>query len=133
MILNRLQICLLIHQTLQFTRIINLNLRNPPITLSTLIDGLGLVTQHGITINHFSGHGRQNIRGGFYGFDSADGLAGCDFEVCGGEFDVDDVTEGFGGVFGDADCCCRSRELDSEGKDINLSSKGKKGGIEVIV
>lgn len=105
MVLNTLQIRLLIHQRLQFTGIINLNLRNPPITLGTLVNGLGLITQHRITINHFPGDGRQHIGSRFYGFDGADGLAGCDFEVGGGEFDVDDVTEGFGGVFGYADCC----------------------------
>lgn len=133
MILNRLQVRLLIQQTLQFTGIINLNLGNPSITLRTFVDGLGLVAQHGITINHFSGDGGQNIRGRFYGFDGTDGLAGCDFEVCGGKLDVDDVTEGFGGVFGDADCCCERSEIRFRGKRYFVFAKGRKVGIEVIL
>lgn len=126
MILNRLQVRLLIQQTLQFTGIINLNLGNPSITLRTFVDGLGLVTQHGITINHFSGDGGQHIRCRFYGFDGTDRLAGCNFEVCGGKFDVDDVTEGFGGVFGDADCCYEDGRSDSEGNNILCLRKGER-------
>lgn len=133
MILNRLQIRLLIHQTLQFTGISNLNLGNPSITLRALIDSLGLVTQHSISVNHLSGDGRQNIRGRLYRFDGADGFAGCDLEIGGREFDVYDVTEGFGGVVGDADCCWKFKLLDSEGKDISFLPEWKRRQIEGIV
>lgn len=54
MILNTFQISLLIQQSVQLARIIDLNLSNPALTLGTLIDYLGLIAQDGIAIHNLS-------------------------------------------------------------------------------
>jgi len=119
-ILRKLPIPLPIHQRIHLRRIANLNLRQPPLALGTLVDHARLVLQHTVRFDDLAADGGHDVRGGFDGFDGADGFAGGDFEVEGRELDVDDIAEGFGGVGGDADRACRARELSRTAECIVL-------------
>lgn len=104
-------ILLLTHQPLQFPLITNLNFSKPPLPLRPLIYHPRLFSQHLVRRCDRARDGTEDVRGGFDGFDGADGVAFGDFGAGGGEFDVDYVAEGFGGVGCYADCAWGGREL----------------------
>lgn len=102
-LLRKLPIPLPIHQLLHLTRITNRNLRQPALTLWTLIYRRRLLFEHIIRLYDGAGDGGHDVGGGFDRFDGADGVALVDFQVDCREFDEDNVAEGFGGVGGYAD------------------------------
>ena len=108
-ILSERLVRLRIHEVVHFRRVGNLYLREPAVGFGALVDGVGLVLQHAVRFHDLAADGGHDVGRALDGLDGADGLAGVDFEVEGGEFDVDDVAEGFGGVGGHADCAWRFR------------------------
>lgn len=99
-------ILLLTHQPLQLTLILNLDLREPTLPLGPLIYDARFLAQHVVRLRDRARDGTEDVGGGFDGFYGADGVAFGDFGAGGGEFDVDYVAEGFGGVGCYADCAC---------------------------
>lgn len=99
-LLSKLPIPLPIQQPLQLLDIAQLNLRQPPVALWTLVDGARCVFQHAVGFDDLSGNGGHDVGGGFDGLDGAHGVAFGYGEVEGGELDEDDVAEGGGGVGG---------------------------------
>lgn len=105
-LLHLSQIHLLLHQTLQLSRIRKLDLGKPSLLLRTLIDDLGRLFQLRVSLNDLACHGAEDVRSGLDGLDSPDGLARGDVGVDGGQFYKDDVTQRVGGVFSYANGCC---------------------------
>jgi hypothetical protein len=105
-ILGERLVRLRIHQAVNLRRISNLNLRQPAVRFGALVDGTGLVLEHAVRFHNLAADGCHDVRSALDGLDGADGLAGVDFEVEGGQLDVDNVAEGFCCVGGDADCAC---------------------------
>lgn len=91
----------LVHQAVNLGLVGDLDLGQPAIALGTLVDGAGAVLEHAVGLDNGSRDGRHDVRGRLYGFDGADAVAGADFEVDGGQFYKDDVTESMGCVGGD--------------------------------
>lgn len=57
----------------------NLNLGNPGVLLSALVDELRIVLEDRVTLDNLSGDRGENIGGRFDGFDSSNRFAGTDF------------------------------------------------------
>ena len=104
--INGLLVGLRIQQPLKLRSIVDLDLRDPGITLRAVIDGLGLVIQEGVTLQHLSGHRGEDIGSGLDRFHSSDGLACADFQVRLGQLNEDDIAKGVGGVLGDSNLSC---------------------------
>lgn len=99
----------LIKQRIKLSNISDLNLSNPALTLGTLVDGLSLILEDAVCLDDLAGDRGEDVGSRFDGLDSADGLAGDDLEVDLGKLNVDDITQGVGGVVGDTDLGCRER------------------------
>lgn len=95
---RKLSIRNIIHQLPQLRPILNLDPRNPPLTLRPVVNSARLLLQKLIRPYDLPRHGCHDIRCGLDRLHRADGVAGADFEVEGGEFDEDDVAEVFGCV-----------------------------------
>lgn len=102
-VLGECLVRLRVHEAVNLRRVGNLDLRKPTVGLGALVDGAGLVLQHAVGLHDLSSDGCHDVRRALDGLDGANGLAGVDFKVDGGQLNVDDVTEGFGGVCGYAD------------------------------
>jgi hypothetical protein len=81
----------------------NTNLSNPRLALGILVDVARLGLEIRVDLGHGAGDGCQDVRGGLDRLDGANCVALADLEINLGQFDVDDVAEGLGGVFGDAE------------------------------
>lgn len=104
--INGLLVGLRVQQPFKLRSIVDLDLCNPGITLRALVDGLGLVIQEGVTLQHLSGHRGEDIGSGLDRFHSSDGLACADFQVRLGQLNEDDIAKGVGGVLGDTNLSC---------------------------
>jgi hypothetical protein len=93
----------LIKELFELCSIGNLNFSNPALTLGALVDGLSLILENAVTADDLAGDRREDIGSGLDGLDSSDGLTSRDLKVFLGELDVDNITQGVGGVIGDAD------------------------------
>lgn len=98
------------HQSIKLlqARLINLDLGEPTTTsriiLRHLVNDRRLLLERRVDHGNLALDGTVDVGGGLDGLDGADGIASRHPVTVGlGELDVDDVTEGFGGVFGDAD------------------------------
>lgn len=98
-------------QRLDLRRRRYLDLSQPALSFRALVDNRRLILQHVVRLNHRPADRSHDVGCGFDRFYGANGFAGGDFEVRGGEFDEDDVAEGFGCVFGDADCSCKRGKI----------------------
>lgn len=98
-------VCGLVHQSLQFGLILDLNLEEPTICLGRFVHGLWFLLQCRVDLNDSSGDRCHDIGGRLDGFDSTNGLSSLDFGIASRQFDKNDVSERFGGVFGDTDGC----------------------------
>lgn len=102
-LLSKSLIRLRIHKRIDLRSIGDLDLSQPALLLRALVDGTGLVLQHAVRFDDLAADGGHDVGRALDGLNGADGVAGVDFQVDGGELNVDDVAEGFGCVGGDAD------------------------------
>jgi hypothetical protein len=80
----------------------NSNLSNPRLALRVLVDVARLALEIRVDLSHSTRDGCQDVRGGLDRLDGANCVALADFEINLRQLDVDDIAEGFSGVFGDA-------------------------------
>lgn len=104
-------------QRLQLRSVIDLNLGDPGIALSALVDELSLVLQSGVTRDNLPSDRREHVRSRLNRLDSTDRLAGADLATRLGELDEDDVAEGVGSVLRDTNLSWWWSEL------VSVSSK----------
>jgi hypothetical protein len=99
-ILSERLVRLCVHQTVNLRRVGNLDLRKPAVSLGALVDGARLVLQYAVGFHNLAADGSHDIRRALDRLDGSDGLSSINLEVDGGQFDVDDVAEGFGCICG---------------------------------
>lgn len=73
------------------------------VVLGHLVDGTGLLLEVNVDLDDLAADGGVDIGGALDRLDGANGVALGDGRALLGELDEDDVTEGLGGVLGDAD------------------------------
>lgn len=83
-----------IHQIVEFTLIVHLNLDEPGIALGVRVDHTGLITENSVDLRDGSGNGCINVRRGLDGFDRAEGIALLELIPDLGQVHENDVTKG---------------------------------------
>lgn len=109
LLVNGLIVGGLIHQRIQLSRVRDLNLCNPALALRASIDGLGLIIEDNVTADDLARDGGEHVRSGLDRLNGPDGLASGNLKVGLGEFNIDNLAQGVGGVVGDTDLGCRAR------------------------
>lgn len=109
LLIDGLLVSSLIQQSVQNSRVRDLDLRDPAFALRAGVDGLGVVLKNRVAADDLARHGGEHVRSGLDRLDGTDGLTSSDFKLGLGELNEDDVAEGVGGVLGDTDlgCCAR--------------------------
>lgn len=103
-LLEVLSISSLIHQRIQSSHILSLDLDKPALTLRILSKIGRCLNDRVVDLDDRTRHGRVDVRGRLNRLDAAEGLALGGLLACAWELNVDNVAESFGGVFGDANC-----------------------------
>ena len=83
-----------IHEVVEFTLIVHLNLYEPGIALGMRVDHTGLITENFVDLRDGSGNGCINVRRGLDGFDRAEGIALLELISDLWQVDENDVTKG---------------------------------------
>ena len=91
-----------IHQVIELTVILHLNLDEPGITLGVRVDHTGLIAENLIDLRDGTRNGSINIRSGLDRFDRAEGVTLLELITHLGKVHEDDVTEGSLSKVGDA-------------------------------
>ena len=105
---SKLLVLLGAHQRLKVldTLLVQHDLGNPAaagrVVLGDLVDGAGLLLEAAVDVGDLARNGGVDVGGRLDGLDGANGIACTNFLALLGELDVDDVTQGLGGVLGDA-------------------------------